>query len=202
MADAYDALGPVLGAEERASALSAYIRDVLRQADENNARIPEGAKKRVLFGGGEYGLNVNGAGSVHAEVLEVAGAENAAVLGRVSDSGGDEVSIEQVLLWDPDVIILAPDSNYGDIFSDPLWADVRAVKEGEVYEVPEAPYNWLDRPPSVQRALGVLWLSKLLYPELCDFDMIEETMGFYRLFWNYDLSEEEARDLLKNSLRG
>ncbi|MDR3295502.1 MAG: ABC transporter substrate-binding protein [Clostridiales Family XIII bacterium] len=199
MADAYDALGGVLGVQERAADLSGYVRDVLAVADENNAKIPAGEQLRVLFGGGEYGLNVSGAGSVHAEVLDAAGAENVAVLGHVSDSGGDEVSVEQVLLWDPDVVILAPDSNYGDIFKDSVWADVAAVRRGTVYEVPSGPYSWLDRPPSVQRALGVLWLGNLLYPNLYDFDMAKKTTEFFRLFWNYGLSEEAAREMLENS---
>jgi iron complex transport system substrate-binding protein len=199
MADAYDALGDLLGAGDRAAELSAYVRETLAFAEENRARVAEGDRVRVLFGNGEYGLEVAGAGSIHAETLDVAGAENVAALDRVSGSGRDAVSIEQVMLWDPDVVILAPDSCYDDIFDDPQWANVGAVRRGEVYEIPLGPYSWLDRPPSVQRALGVLWLGDLIYPELYDLDMIAETRRFYELFWNYALSEDEARELLANS---
>jgi iron complex transport system substrate-binding protein len=199
MAEAYDSLGGILGVSERAAALSGYVRDTLALAGENRARIPEGERVRVLFGNGEYGLEVVGAGSVHAESLDVAGVENAAVLGRVSDSGRDEVSIEQVMLWDPDAVILAPDSCYGDIFDDPLWAGIDAVKRSAVYEIPLGPYSWLDRPPSVQRVLGVLWLGNLFYPDIYDIDMISETQKFYALFWNYELTEDETRGLLANS---
>jgi iron complex transport system substrate-binding protein len=198
-AEAYDALGELLGVPARGAALSAYVRETLAFAAENRAKLPETDRVRVLFGNGEYGLEVAGAGSVHAETLEVAGATNAAVLDKVSGSGRDAVSIEQVLLWDPDAVILAPDSCYGDIFDDPLWAGVDAVRRGAVYEIPSGPYSWLDRPPSVQRTLGVLWLGNLLYPELYDIDMIEETQRFYALFWNYALTEAETRALLENS---
>ncbi|MDR2296385.1 MAG: ABC transporter substrate-binding protein [Clostridiales Family XIII bacterium] len=198
-AEAYEALGALLGVPERGAALSAYVRETLAYAAENRARIAEEDRVGVLFGNGEYGLEVAGAGSVHAETLEVAGAVNVAVLDKVSGSGRDAVSIEQVLLWDPDAVILAPDSCYGDIFDDPLWAGVGAVQRGAVYEIPSGPYSWLDRPPSVQRALGVLWLGNLLYPELYDIDMIEETRRFYALFWNHALTEDEARALLENS---
>jgi iron complex transport system substrate-binding protein len=199
MADAYDALGELLGVPERAAALSAYVRETLALAEENRVRIAEEDRVSVLFGNGEYGLEVAGAGSIHAETIEVAGAENVAVLDRVSGSGRDAVSIEQVMLWDPDAVILAPDSCYNDIFDDPQWANVGAVRRGAVYEIPLGPYSWLDRPPSVQRALGVLWLGNLLYPELYDIDMIEETRRFYALFWNCALTEDEARALLANS---
>jgi iron complex transport system substrate-binding protein len=199
MADAYDTLGELLGVPERAAELSSYVRWALALAAETRAGIAAEDRVKVLFGNGEYGLEVAGAGSIHAETLDVAGAENVAVLDRVSGSGRDAVSVEQVLLWDPDVVILAPDSCYNDIFDDPQWADVGAVRRGAVYEIPMGPYSWLDRPPSVQRALGVLWLGNLLYPELYDMDMIAETQRFYALFWNYALTEDEARALLANS---
>ncbi|MDR1572562.1 MAG: ABC transporter substrate-binding protein [Clostridiales Family XIII bacterium] len=198
-AEAYETLGEALGVQERAAELSAYARETLGLAEENRARIAEGDRVGVLFGNGEYGLEVSGAGSVHAETIELAGAVNVAALDKVSGSGRDEVSIEQVMLWDPDVVILAPDSCYGDIFDDPLWEGVGAVRRGEVYEVPSGPYSWLDRPPSVQRLLGVLWLGSLVYPEIYEIDMVGETQRFYALFWGYDLSEGEARGLLENS---
>jgi iron complex transport system substrate-binding protein len=195
-ADAYDALGKVLGVEERAARLAAFSRETLELARRNAAAIPESERVGVLYGGGEYGLDVAGAGSVHAEVIDAVGATNVAVLGKVSDAGNDAVSIEQVLLWNPDAVILAPDSNYDDIFSDKTWADVGAVKRGAVYEIPTGPYSWLDRPPSVQRILGVLWLGNLLYPELYDYDIVEKTREFYALFWRYELTEAEAAAIL------
>ncbi len=197
MADAYETLGKLLGAEEQGSACADYIRGVLTDAAEKTAAIPE--KRRVLYSQGEYGTEVMGVGSLHAEVLDYAGAENVAELSAIASKGGTEVSLEQILLWDPEVVILAPESNYGEIFDDPAWAGVRAVQTGAVYEAPMGPYNWMDRPPSVQRILAVRWLGNLLYPELFDYDMVVETQAFYRLFWHYELSETEARELLQNS---
>lgn len=197
MADVYETLGKLLGAEEQGEACADYIRAVLTDAAEKAAAIPE--KRRVLYSQGEYGTEVMGVGSLHAEVLDYAGAENVAVLSAIASKGGTEVSLEQILLWDPEVVILAPESNFDEIFDDPAWAGVRAVQTGEVYEAPMGPYNWMDRPPSVQRILAVRWLGNLLYPELFDYDMVAETQAFYRLFWHYDLSETEARELLANS---
>ena len=76
------------------------------------------------------------------------------------------------------MLILSPDANYDEIFDDPMWQTVSAVQTGRVYEVPGEPYPWLGRPPSVQRVLGLKWLGNLLYPELFDDDMIEETQRF------------------------
>ena len=199
MADAYDRLGEILGMEEQAAELSGYIREVMGFAEEVRSAIPDDERPSVLYSQGEYGNEVNGKGSIHSEVLDYVGVRNAADMESILATGGDEVSMEQIIIWNPDIVVLAPDSNYSDIYKDPLWAHVDAVKNRRVYEVPIGPYNWLDRPPSVQRVLGILWLGNLVYPEYYDFDMIGKTQEFYKLFFRYDLSGEEARGLLANS---
>lgn len=175
MEDAYRRL---TGDTEQASACSDYIGEALREAAEKTAQIPEGERVRVLYAQGEYGTEVFGKGSIHAEILDYAGAENVALLLELDSRGSSEVSMEQIYLWDPDVLILSPDANYDEIFDDPMWQTVSAVQTGRVYEVPGEPYPWLGRPPSVQRVLGLKWLGNLLYPELFDDDMIEETQRF------------------------
>lgn len=195
----YTLLGEATGDEEQAATLADYAQETLDMATNNREQITDEDRVSMLYGQGEYGLQTAGAGGIHAQVLELVGVENVAVLETVSSEGRDEVSIEQVLLWNPDIVILAPDSNYSDIFKDATWADVSAVKNGKVYEIPGSPYNWIDQPPSVQSLLGIRWLGNLAYPELYDFDMVQETITFFDLFFHYDLSEDEARDLMANS---
>ena len=199
IAQAYDTLGDILGVSDTAAEQSQYIRGVLKLAADTKDRIPEAERPRVLYSQGEYGTEVNGKDSIHSEVLEFVGVTNAADMDSILSSGGDEVSMEQIVLWNPEVVILAPGSNYGEIYSDAAWAQVDAVKNRRVYEVPMGPYNWMGRPPSVQRVLGILWLGNLVYPEYYDFDMTAKAKEFYKLFFHYDLSDAEARELLKNS---
>ena len=198
-ADAYDILGDVLGMPERATELSVFVREAMSLAEKNRAIISEEKSIRTVYSQGEYGLEVNGYGSVHACVLDAVGLQNVAVLGAISSKGGDEVSMDQMLLWNPEVIILADGANFDEIFDDPMWANVRAVREEKVFEVPLGPYSWMGRPPAVQCVLGVLWLGNLLYPEAYNFDMTEKAQEFYSLFFNYKLTEAEVFELLKNS---
>ena len=199
MEQAYDTLGELLGVSEKASEMSKYIGDVLKLAEDVKNKVPEADRPRVLYSQGEYGTEVNGKDSIHSEVLEFVGVTNAADMDSVLSTGGDEVSMEQIILWNPDVVVLAPGSNYGEIFDDPSWAQVDAVKNGLVYEVPMGPYNWFGRPPSVQRILGIMWLGNLVYPEYYDFDIIEKAREFYELFFHCGLTDAQARELLKNS---
>lgn len=199
MASAYETLGSILGCQERATQLADYTDGVLQLAEENRAKLTDDQILDVIYVQGEYGTEVNAKGSTHAEVLDIVGVNNVAVLEEFGGRGGDEVSMEQMLLWDPEVVLVSPDGNFDEIYDDPQWQSVTAIRNHRVYEVPIGPYNWLDRPPSMQRILGILWLGNLLYPELYDFDMVEKTQEFYKLFWDYDLSTEQAQKLLANS---
>ena len=109
------------------------------------------------------------------------------------------MSLEEIYAVRPDVIVLAAGGPY-DTLETGEWSALEAVRDGAYYEIPNLPYDWMSSPPSVNRVLGVWWLGQLVYPELYDdYDMIDVAREFYRLFWNYDLTEAEAEALLARS---
>jgi len=118
----------------------------------------------------------------------------------VSKGTGNEVDLEQILLWNPDVIIFAPDSCYDAIAGDAQWQTVSAVASGNYFETPYGPYGWLSSPPSVQRYLGMLWLGSLLYPEYAEYDLQKKITEYYKLFYGCDLSDAMYDALVSNAL--
>ena len=126
---------------------------------------------------------------------------NLAVTDSPSSKGtGNEVDMEQLYLWDPDVILFAPGSVYASVGSDPAWGELKAIRSGAYYEVPFGPYNWMGFPPSVQRYLGMLWMAKLLYPDAADYDLRTEVQTYFRLFYHCELSDADYEELVKNSI--
>lgn len=199
MAAAYRMLGSLLGRETEAEPLAAFIEETVAMAQANAAVIPEGQRKTVLYGTGATGLACNAAGSSQADVIDLVGAVNAIVPEEVTNrGGGTTVSLEEVYVCDPDVILLTAGGPYDEVQTNE-WSELTAVKNGAYYEIPNLPYNWMSSPPSVNRVLGVWWLGNLLYPALYDYDMTEVAQEFYRLFWHDDLSAEEAADMLSRS---
>ena len=198
---AYRTLGQILGKEEKGEQLASYVEEVLATAEENKMKIPEGDMVSVMYGTGSTGLNTNAKGSVQADVLSIIGVKNAIVTEEITNKGGGTlVSLEEVYRVDPDVIVLNAGGPYERITAGGSeWDDLSAVKSGRVYEVPNIPYCWMSSPPSINRVIGVLWLGNLLYPELYDYDMMTKAQEYYKLFWNYELSEEEAEAMLANS---
>ncbi|HSH43050.1 MAG TPA: hypothetical protein VK973_13070, partial [Arenicellales bacterium] len=86
---------------------------------------------------------------------------------------------------------------YSRVWNDPLWRDITAVRRGRVYLSPTAPFGWIDRPPSINRIIGLKWLSALFYPERIELDLRHATREFYKLFYHVDLSEDRLDDLIR-----
>lgn len=108
--------------------------------------------------------------------------------------------MEQILNWNPDYIIFAPGSIYTEVANDETWQQVKAIQDGNYYEAPQGPYNWMGFPPSVQRYLGMMWMAKLLYPDVADYDLYEEASEYFELFYHCSLSKEQYEELVKNSI--
>ena len=108
--------------------------------------------------------------------------------------------MEQILAWDPDVILFAPDSIYDAVGDDPTWQSLTAIREGRYYEVPLGPYNWMGFPPSVQRYLGMMWMAQLLYPETAQYDLYAEVAKYFELFYHCDITEEQYHAFVAHSI--
>lgn len=203
MDKSYEFMGDLLGVKERAEELAAYCRDTIQDIQEKAAQIPADQKVRVYYAEGAEGLQTEPQGSMHIETLEIVGGLNVAGDVAAGGKGGQTpVSLEQVLAWNPDVIISWNTSQggaYKEITTDSRWAELKAVQDKKVYEIPTSPYNWFDRPPSVNRIIGFKWLGSLLYPKVYQYDMVKEAKEFYKKFYYYDLTDEEAKTLLANS---
>ena len=197
MDETYTMLGDLLGMPDEAKALADYCRSTYDRA----LTIADSVEKaNLLYITGDAGLNVIAQGAYHAEVIDLL-SNNLAVVDEPSSKGtGNEVDMEQILNWNPDVILFAPDSIYDTVAGDAAWQGVTAIQNGAYYEVPMGPYNWMGFPPSVQRLLGMLWMAKVLYPAAADFDLYTEAAQYFKLFYHCELTREQYDALAANSL--
>lgn len=195
---AFSKLGKLLGREDKGNKLAAFCKDAFDSAEAVIKKTDK--KKKVMYCTQEDGLNVLAKDSYHSQIIDML-ADNVAVLEDPSSQGtGNEVNIEQMINWDPEIIIFEPNSYYDFVSDDPAWKTLRAVKNNKYYEVPMGPYNWMGFPPSCNRVLGLLWTAQLLYPDKTDFDLKEEVQEYYKLFYQYDLSDSEYEKLVKKSI--
>lgn len=197
MSKTYRMLGDLLGRSEKAEELAAYCEDILTKTESMMFDLGETGKKSVVYCLGDKGLNVIAKGSYHAELLDML-CDNAAILENPVSSGmGNEIDMEQLLLWNPEYIIFAPGSIYDSVGNDPLWMQLPAIANGNYVQAPQGPYNWMGMPPSINRYLGMIWLPTVLYPEISPYVIHDEITKYYELFYDCDLTPEMLGQLLK-----
>ncbi|MCC0634847.1 ABC transporter substrate-binding protein [Clostridioides sp. ES-S-0001-02] len=201
MSECYTKLGEILNVEDNAKVLADYCKTTYDTTVETMKKIGDKNKVNLAYCVGDTGTNVIAEGSFHSEIINIL-ANNVAKLNDPSSKGnGNEVSLEQLYLWNPDVIVFAPQSIYSKVGSQTEWQKISAISSGKYYEAPSTPYNWMGFPPSVNRYMGMIWLSEILYPEHFNYDLKEKTKEFYKLFYHVDLSDEQYIKLTKNAIK-
>ena len=203
--NAYRFVGEIMGQTERAEKIASYCEKVFNEVGEALVDVKDEERVSLYYAEGPFGLATEPDISQHALTFEVAKARNVAAAVPLAGTGYgmSNVSLESVIKWDPEVIVAWDDSVRGGadeiIRTNPDWSDIRAVKTGRVYTMPNVPFAWCDRPPGVNRFLGVQWVANMLYPDKYDVDMVEEVKKFYSTLYWIDITDEEAREILGNS---
>lgn len=177
---AYRTLGALIGRHAQGEAFARSAEDMITTITRRIAAITPERRPRVYYARGPRGLETGLGGSINVETIELI-ARNVAGGTR---GGLANVSIEQVLLWDPEVIITIDQDFAADVPNDPAWASVAAVRTRRVHLSPKLPFGWVDFPPSVNRLIGLWWLAKILYPDLFPEDLRALTRDFYSRFYH------------------
>lgn len=189
----YATLGQLVHRTERARELARYAEQTLATVRSRCLAVPAEQRPRVYYARGASGLETGLAGSINVETIEYLGLRN--VAGETS-GGLATVSQEQVLRWDPEVIVTIDPGFAAGVRDNPLWRDVRAVREGRVHLSPRLPFGWVDFPPGVNRLIGVWWLGKVVYPERFPEDLRVLTRDFYKLFYQVQLADAQVARVL------
>lgn len=191
--------GELMGAEaqEKAEEYISYLEGNIEKIAEKTKDVTDEERPKVLhiFGGEEL-TKVDGEDSIIGEWIKLAGGTNSIK----SVANHVDVSIEEIIATNPDVIIVGgtgAEKGIEKIKEDGSWAEVSAVKEDRIYANPVGTWKW-DR-YSAEEALQVLWAAKLIHPDkFDDIDMVKETKEFYKKFYDFDLTDDQAQKILDN----
>lgn len=180
---------------ERGEELVAYIEEQIEEVTAKLEDVSEEEKPSVV----EFYSDMKVSASQYDHWMIPSGAKNPA-----EDLDGKlvEVDMEQILLWNPDIIYLG---NHSDLMpSDFLenkqegrdWSIVNAVKEGQVYKIPIGAYRW--DPAGVETPLMIKWAAKIQYPELFEtMDMEQEVKDFFEYVYQFELTDDMVAEILE-----
>jgi iron complex transport system substrate-binding protein len=188
----YRTLGELIGRPEQGESFARLSADIINTIARRVNSIPPERRPRVYYARGPRGLETGLSGSINVETIEFV-AQNVAGGSR---GGLAIVSIEQVLLWNPDVIITIDRDFAANVWNDPAWAPVAAVRARRVHLSPKLPFGWIDFPPTVNRLIGLWWLAKILYPDLFPEDLRALTRDFYNRFYHVTPSDAQIERVL------
>jgi iron complex transport system substrate-binding protein len=188
----YRTLGALVGRREQGEAFARSAEDTMNTIVQRVRSIMPERRPRVYYARGPRGLETGLGGSINVETIELV-AQNVAGGTR---GGLANVSIEQVLLWNPDVIITIDQDFAANVLNDPAWAPVAAVRARRVHLSPKLPFGWVDFPPTVNRLIGLWWLAKILYPDLFPEDLRPLTRDFYSRFYHVTPNDAQIERVL------
>lgn len=192
-------VGRLLGAAARGEALAQAAEAQLALVREVLATRPAATRPTVYYGRGSDGLESGLSGSINTEVIEFCGGRNVAA----SAGGLARVSFEQLLAWDPDVILTQDAGFAAHAAQDPRWRALRAVRERRLHCAPVLPFGWLDGPPGINRLPGLPWLLSRLHPgavpALAPAALRARIGALHQLLWGEPLPAQLARSLDANA---
>ncbi len=190
-------VGEIFGGKsvQKAREFNAYFDENVNFIRSKTAKIAP--KKRVLslsFRSGNFATI--SADDIGADYIRIAGGVNvSSELGKKDFKLSGTINEEQVIVFNPDVIITYTAQSAKAIRENPAFKGLKAIKNKQVFVVPAGVFLWGTR--SAEGALQPLWLAKMLYPELFkDLNLEQKVREFYARFYNYDLSEAELKEIL------
>ena len=199
--DSITFMGEVVGAQDKAKELNDFNKKYLDIVHDMSSKLSDSDKVKVYYAQGDDGLQTTPSHSTHGQLIDLVGGINVAdSVAQGNTTNGVQVSIEQVMSWNPDKIITNDPEFYAKIYSDSNWGKLDAVKNKEVYLSPQSPFKWFDRPVGANMIIGVPWTAKCLYPDdYKDINLVDATKDFYSNFYHFDLSDNQAKQILLDS---
>ena len=159
------------------------------QEDFLGQRLSGVEEPKVYLAGNSSLLSTAGDSMYQSDMIRLAGGANVAA--GIEDAYWAEIDYEQLLVWDPEYIILASSAKYTveDVLNDPNLTDCTAVVKGNVYQIPCDAESWDSPVPS--SILGALWLANILHPEeLTDTDCAAIMDEYYETFYDFTYTEK------------
>lgn len=189
-------IAKAIGAEERAGAFLTYYNQALSRAAAITRKIPKNKRKRLYHSINEP-MKTDGPGMLSADLTARAATINVSVNKNLRMTESDYFAgIEQVIHWNPQVIVVNEEGVEELMLTSPRWSDITAVREGRVYKMPTGISRW-GHPGSLETPLALLWIIKTVYPRYgYSIDMRREARYFYKKFFNYPLTEEDLDKIL------
>jgi iron complex transport system substrate-binding protein len=188
-------IGALLGAAERGDDLAKYTDYAIDALRGRLLIAPADERPIVYYGRGPDGLETGLGGAQAMADIDQAGVINVAA--RLGHGELTRVTRDQVIDWNPAIIIAQQRSFYDSLLRSTAWRGLIAVASKHVYLAPADPFGWIDGPPGVNRIIGLYWLTALFYPDQYQEDLRTNAREFYDKFYRVKLNDRQLEALVR-----
>jgi len=195
--DMLGTLGAILGAGKRGQDLANRVRDAIDGLRGRLLITDATERPLAYYGRGGDGLETGLAGSQVMADFDQAGVVNVAA--RLGPGELTRVTREQIVAWNPAVIIAQERGFYDALQHAPAWRGLTAVANKRVYLAPVDPFGWIDQPAGINRIVGLSWLQSLFYPGVYEQDLRVVVREFYDSFYGVKLSDRQLEALVRTA---
>jgi iron complex transport system substrate-binding protein len=185
----------LLGVSERGEDLGHYADYAIDALRGRLLIAPADERPLVYYGRGPDGLETGFTRSQAMADIDQAGVINVAA--RLGSGELTRVTRDQIVNWDPAIIIAQDRSFYNALLRSPTWRGLIAVANKRVYLAPDDPFGWIDQPAGVNRIIGLYWLTGLFYPDQYQEDLRTDVRDFYQKFYNVKLNDRQLEALVR-----
>jgi len=189
-------MGKILDANEEAEHFIAFYDDVIAILDKALSGLTEDEKIRVYHSINEANCTVSN-NTFASDWMKYAGGRNVS-LGTELEKDGDKyyTNLEQIILWNPDIIFCNEWGVPAYILDNPQWQLIEAVKAKRVYQLPIGISRWGHK-TSIETPLAMLWVANTLYPERITTDIQEVAGKYYQTLFEFELTDDMYAQMLK-----
>ncbi len=185
--DAIEKMGEAIGRLDKAAAYNVYYQGVIDRVESETRQIPEAEKIRLYHAINEA-HRTDAPGTLEADWTRACGVINVSVGAVLSGHDNKKFAgMEQILFWNPEVIIVNEADVKKLILTDKKWAALQAVQNRKVHTIPVGISRW-GHPGGLETPLAILWTAKTIYPDRFQgVDLKKELSIFYQRFFDLNL---------------
>lgn len=186
--ESFKIVGKIVGNEKEGNELADYWNQTFDKVEKEIDKVKPANKIRIYYAQAKANCTV-GPKTIMASIIGYVGGENFYDTHKISSSQlqneSVETNMEDIVMWNPEIIIAKNQKAYDDIMSNPTWAQIDVVKNKKVYVTKK--YSMLDR---IQSIMGLMWTAKTVYPDI-NIDFKKEMKNFYsKVYLCDDISED------------
>lgn len=186
--------------EQKAQDFAKYYDEKVKMVTDITSKIPDNERPTVYFANQKI-LWTHGKSSDIPEVIRLAGGN--CVSQDIQGGSNAQINVEQLLKWNPQYIFIDHAGSSGNepaesvikkTLDNPDYQRIAAVENQKVFICPTGVFFW---DSGVQKVLLLEWMAQKLHKaEFAKLEMEQELKTFYTKFFNYNLSDDQAKEIL------